>query len=227
MYWHLLWAAVFEWRYWFYSFLMVSSHCITKYRRTDFDSARICFLHSSTALLCTAKSTYLPHENRIWSVFGSLIALFGTSTAVHYPTAVCSLTSLPVRPPPKVVSQSCLLYKMWLKTCLVQHNFNLQLTVGCSWLNQSQRCCAIRPIKYSAKFSLSSRKTKKQIKWEGHLNPAMNSRLKSFIVSYDKKDHRSCCSCIETGDIWTSHETHWQDKFTLYQSPLFNPLDKQ
>lgn len=120
MYWHLLWAAVFEWRYWFYSFLMVSSHCITKYRRTDFDSAWICFLHSSTALLCTAKSTYLPHENRIWSVFGSLIALFGTSTAVHYPTAVCSLTSLPVRPPPKVVSQSCLLYKMWFKNP-VQH----------------------------------------------------------------------------------------------------------
>lgn len=90
---------------------------ITKYRRTDFDSAWICFLHSRTPLLCTAKFTYLPQESRTCSVFSSPIALFGTSTAVHYPSTVCSLTSVPVRPPPKVVSQSrpCLLSKMWLK----------------------------------------------------------------------------------------------------------------
>lgn len=78
IYWHLLWAAGFEWCLWF--------NCTAKYRRADFD-AWMCFLHRSTPPLCTAKSTYLPQENGTRSVFISAVAV--DSRALH----VCSVFS--------------------------------------------------------------------------------------------------------------------------------------
>ncbi len=133
---------------------MISSYCMTEFRRTHFESAWISFLHSGAPLLHTAKSTHPPQENGPCSIFSCSVALVGISTAWRHPSMLFILltsyfsTQICFTIMTLIVERNVIKFSL---TGLFQPGFNPKLTVGRSWLNQSQRCCAILPIKYSVR----------------------------------------------------------------------------